>query len=171
MVPAEQRHQQTRYHRLSGTYIELLDDLVDAPIKDEIGMNDLITGAMHHKHVGTEAVQKEPDTIRGRRQVVNRDRLVHRRRGKDGVRRWNSKRSCPPLQACSAPDVLIGSKTTTYAEGEPGGFGSQDKNLRCCGSLQSGLRTVGGQRNTADHHLQGESIEIMETGLRGNLTS
>ena len=59
----------------------------------------------------------------------------------------------------------------TYAEGEPGGLGSQNKNLGRGCSFQGSLRTVGGQRNTADHHLEGESIEIMKTGVRGDLTS
>lgn len=59
----------------------------------------------------------------------------------------------------------------TYTEGEPGGFGSQNKNLGRGRSLQGSLGTVGGQRNAADHHLQGESIEIMKTGVRGDLTS
>ena len=61
-----------------------------------------------------------------------------------------------------------------YAEGEPGGFWSQYKDLRCGCGLQGGLGTVSGQGNAANHHLPGESIEsfeIVETGMRGDLTS
>jgi hypothetical protein len=58
-----------------------------------------------------------------------------------------------------------------YAEGEPGGFGGQNEDLRCGCSLQGGLGTVGSQRNAADHHLSRESIEIVKTGVRGDLTS
>jgi hypothetical protein len=156
---------------LSKTHIRLLDHLVDAAIKDEIGVNDAIIGANHHWHVGTEAVQKESDTNRGGRQVMNRDRLIHRSSSKDRVRRRNSKRGRPTLQECLASDTPTSSKKMAYAEGEPGGFRSQNKDLRCGCSPQGGLGTMGGQRNTADHHLQGESTEIMETGVRGGLTS
>ena len=87
-------------------------------------MNDPVIGAVHDRHVGAEAVQKEPDTNRGRRQVLYRDRLVDKRRGKDGVRCWNTKWGAPPLQGCSAPDTSLAARKWTYAEGEPGGFGS-----------------------------------------------
>ena len=111
MVLTEQRHQQQGINNATSptgeTHVRLLYHLIDAAIKDDVGMNDPIIGAMHHRHVGAEAVQKQPDPNRGRRQVVNRDRLVHNRRGKDRVWRRNTKWGCPPLKGCSAPDTSL----------------------------------------------------------------